>query len=272
METRTLLSAVSWTGSAGDNNWDSPDNWSTQAVPGSSDDVTINVAADIMHSNNVADAVNSLNSNQPLTISAGTLSVATASTNSADLTINGGTFGGAGGLTVGGSLALSSGTIAGAGTINANGGIVFDSDQERFTIDGETLVNPAGQTAKLMGIYNTFDLLDGAVIVNDGTFNVQSVGDVDSEGNTGAPVAFTNNGAFVYNNPGQTFSISDVPFNVTNTGTVEVQAGTLRIEQGGGSGTSTGGLFTSDAGGDLEHRRRRHDQLRRRHPVDRGAL
>ena len=50
MEPRTLLSAVLWTGNAHDNNWDTPGNWNPMSVPGSGDDVTINVAADIVHS------------------------------------------------------------------------------------------------------------------------------------------------------------------------------------------------------------------------------
>ncbi len=251
MEVRILLSAVFWTGTAGDNNWDTPSNWSTDAVPGSSDDVAINVAADVVHPENVVDTVNSLNSNQPLTISAGTLSVTTTSTTSADLTISGGTLDGAGDMTVGGLLTLSSGTLSGSGTVTANGGIILNGN---FTAtDGKTLVNPAGQTASLSGIYNQFTLLDGAVIINDGTFNVQSgEGTVNSDGNTGAPVAFINNGAFLYNDSGQSFSLYNVPFNVTSPGTVEVQAGTLQIGAGGGGGTSSGGMFAADADGTLD--------------------
>ena len=50
MEPRTLLSAVSWTGGGGDNNWDTAANWSTDSVPGSGDDVTIDIAANVVHS------------------------------------------------------------------------------------------------------------------------------------------------------------------------------------------------------------------------------
>jgi hypothetical protein len=62
MEERALLSAVSWTGNAGDNNWDTPGNWSGSDLPGSGDDVTISVSANVVHSNNVADSINSLTS------------------------------------------------------------------------------------------------------------------------------------------------------------------------------------------------------------------
>ena len=50
MEERTLLSSVSWTGNAHDNNWDTPGNWNTNSLPGSGDDVTINTSADVIHS------------------------------------------------------------------------------------------------------------------------------------------------------------------------------------------------------------------------------
>jgi len=40
LEPRLLLSAVTWTGAAGDNQWTTPGNWSTNALPGPGDDVT----------------------------------------------------------------------------------------------------------------------------------------------------------------------------------------------------------------------------------------
>ncbi len=92
MEPRALLSAVAWTGGAGDNNWDTAANWSTDSVPGSADDVTINIAANVVHSNNVTDSINSLTSTEPLTLSGGTLSIASASTITNSLSITGGTL------------------------------------------------------------------------------------------------------------------------------------------------------------------------------------
>src|SRR5262249_42874114 len=126
MEPRTMLSAVSWTGGAGDNNWDSTANWDTNAVPGASDDVTINIAADVMHSDAVNDSINSLPSTQPLTISGGSLSIAAASTISNNLSITGGTLTGAGDLTVSGLVTLTAGTLSGSSVLNANGGMLIN--------------------------------------------------------------------------------------------------------------------------------------------------
>ena len=115
MEPRTLLSAVTWTGGGGDNNWDTAANWSTDSVPGSTDDVTIDVAANVVHSNNVTDSINSLTSMEPLTISGGTLSIAAASTINSTLSITGGTLTGSGDVTVSGLVTLTVGTLSGSG-------------------------------------------------------------------------------------------------------------------------------------------------------------
>jgi hypothetical protein len=47
LERRNMLSAVNWTGNGGDMSWSNPLNWSTDALPGAADDVTINVASPI---------------------------------------------------------------------------------------------------------------------------------------------------------------------------------------------------------------------------------
>ena len=113
-EPRTLLSAVSWTGAAGDNNWDTASNWSTDSVPGAGDDVTIDIAANVVHSERVSDSINSLTSSEPLTISGGTLSIAAASTIDNTLSITGGTLTGTGDVTVSGLVTLTAGTLSGA--------------------------------------------------------------------------------------------------------------------------------------------------------------
>ncbi|MFN0051311.1 MAG: hypothetical protein ACKV0T_03920 [Planctomycetales bacterium] len=46
LETRTVLASVTWDGGAGDGLWTSAANWSGDGVPGSSDDLTIDVEGD----------------------------------------------------------------------------------------------------------------------------------------------------------------------------------------------------------------------------------
>ena len=61
----------------------------------------------------------------------------------------------------------------GSGTVTANGGISINIGTF-MTMDGKTLINPAGQTATWGGgSPGAINLKDGAQIVNDGTFKVQ---------------------------------------------------------------------------------------------------
>ena len=132
---------------------------------GPGDDVTIDNSADVVHSDAVTDSINSLASNQPLTLSGGTLSIASAST-SGTLTIDGGTLAGAGNLTVKGLVTLTAGTISGSGAVDANAGITINPAGAGFVLDGRTLANAAGQTATWTGTGSTFTMSDGAVFTN----------------------------------------------------------------------------------------------------------
>ncbi len=260
MEPRTLLTAVSWTGTAGDNNWDTPGNWSTDSVPGAGDDVTIAIAANVVHSNNVTDSINSLTSSEPLTISGGTLSIAAASTLSTTtisggtlsiaatstitntLSITGGTLTGAGNVTVSGLVTLQTGTLSGSSALNANGGMLIDpinDSTETFAIDGRVVNNALGQTATWSGTDNAILVSDGSVFNNLGTFLAEATGFYNDTG-TGAASEFVDQGSFTQSGVGNRAEFQ-VLFNVPG-GSVDVQnGGTLELENGG---TSTGGAFT----------------------------
>ena len=151
MEPRTLLSAVTWTGGAGDNNWDTAANWSTDSVPGSGDDVTINIAANVVHSDNVTDSINSLTSTEPLTISGGTLSIASASTIGSTFTITGGTLTGTGDVSVSGLVTLTARHALRLEHAQCQRRDADQSDGEPFNLDGRTVNNAAGQTATWTG-------------------------------------------------------------------------------------------------------------------------
>jgi autotransporter-associated beta strand protein len=248
MESRTLLSAVSWTGNAGDNNWDSPNNWTGNALPGSGDDVTISVAANVVHSSGATDTIRSLMSTRPLTISGGTLSITAASTMSSTLKITGGTLTGAGAITVGGLLTLTAGAISGSGAVNANGGILINPAFGTFTLDGRTLNNAAGQTATWTGNDSNIVASNGAQFYNAGTFLAENAGTF-SQG-TGTASSFTNDGrlsSFTKStNTGELDFTAGVSFNGSS---VDVQAGILGL-QGGGVGI--GAAFTIATGATQE--------------------
>ena len=251
MEERTLLSDVSWTGNAHDNNWDTPGNWSTDSVPGSGDDVTINIAANVVHSSSVTDSINSLTSTEPLTISGGSLSIAAASTIGGALTISGGTLTGTGDVTVSGLATLSSGTISGSGAVNANGGILFNVANAIFTLDGRTLTNPAGQTATWTGINSDIALSDGAVFDNLGVFQDQCTAGHEFVNTAGAAASFNDDGSFIKSaSSSQGYFLQGVSFNVTS-GSLDVQTGTLEL-LGGGTDTDATSAFTIESGTSLE--------------------
>ncbi len=250
MESRMLLSAVTWTGDAGDDNWDTPDNWSTDSVPGSGDDVTIDTTATVVHSADVTDAINSLTTTGPLTISAGTLTIASAATIGGMLTLGDNT------------QALGGVTLSGTGTVNADGGITIleptaYTSLEEVTLDGTTLNNAAGQTATWT--YGTVTEENGAVFNNLGTFSIP----YSNSGSTqfpnggewvqgaGAPASFNNSGTLI---DSASEALDDrygfaVAFDSTG-GTVNVKNGSGTLSLVGG-GTSTGGTFTAESDTEL---------------------
>ena len=190
--------------------------------------------------------INSLTSTEPLTISGGTLSIASASTTSAALTISGGTLTGAGSLSVGGLVTLSSGTLSGSSTLSANGGILINTAGSTFFLDGQTLTNAAGQTATWSGTNNNVELEDGAVFNNLGTFLAQTTGAFEQ--GPGADSSFNNHGSFTKStNTGPINFDTGILFNSAG-GSVDVQTGTLGL-LGGGTDTST--TYTVELGATL---------------------
>ncbi|MFI5460266.1 MAG: beta strand repeat-containing protein [Isosphaerales bacterium] len=240
------MSAVSWTGAGGDNNWNDALNWNTGKLPGPADDVTITISADVVHSDAVTDSINSLTSTQPLTLSGGTLSIAAASSTSGPLVVDGGSLTGTGDITVNGLLTLTAGTISGSGVLSANGGILINPTGTAFALDGRTLTNAAGQTATWTGTGSNIQASGGAVFNNLGTFVAQNQG-AFSQG-TGAASSFVDKGSFTKSTSSGELDFTGVAFNVTG-GTVDVQTGTLGLQ---GGGTETGASFSIETAATLD--------------------
>jgi hypothetical protein len=240
-----MLSAVVWTGGS-TGNWDDPANWSSNTLPGPNDDVSIGSGVSVVHSDDDSDSIGSLTSSGPLSIEGGTLSIASAST-VGTLTINDTTSPSTtlmvdGPLTVNGLLSLSGSTISGSGTITDNGGTFLHDG----TLDGPTLINPAGQTATFApGSESSILMEDGAEFDNIGSFLDQS--DYGFVQGTGASSSFTNQGSLKVSMNGGA-SVFDVLFNMRG-GTVDVQGTYLVL---GGGGTETGAAFTVESGAGLD--------------------
>jgi hypothetical protein len=210
-------STVTWTGAAGDGNWDNPANWSGGVVPGANNDVVINSTGTsgfiINHSANQYDTIRSLvviGGNVTLNLDAGTL----------DLSGNGsdGTF----------SVSQSAGN-----TVTLNGGVLKDA---LITADTTIHVPFFGRPSTISGgqLDGTINVdaeatlaLDGRGI-NNGTIQ----GNFASFINAQVAAGWTNNagGSIVLN--GALLSLSSA--NITNAGTITVtNGGSLDITSDG---------------------------------------
>jgi hypothetical protein len=117
LEDRTMPAVVTWVNPNG-GDWNAAANWSGNAVPTAGDDVVINVPGQvtITHSQNAADVVRSVTCSDALVVSAGLLTVGTASiTATGSLTLSGG-------ARVGSPTA----TFSNAGTVTVDTGSVLE--------------------------------------------------------------------------------------------------------------------------------------------------
>jgi hypothetical protein len=228
-----------WTGTAGNNQWTTATNWSSGAVPVSTDKVCIAstvtsaITIGILASTN--QTIASLDSGAPLALTSGPLTITGTGTFAGDLTLTGtltlngtssmttleqssGTLANSSTLTVSGLLTWSGGTQSGTGTTNANGGMALSG--EPF-LSGITLNNVG--TATWAGTF--FLMEDGAIFNNQAgaTWNHENDSQILFEGGTTA--VFNNAGTFEKTG-GTTTTGGGVGNSITfnNTGTVTVTA------------------------------------------------
>jgi len=116
LEDRSLLTLVFWDAGGDGVNWTDPLNWSVDSLPGSNDDVQIDVAGTpTIQIGSGAQSIASLFSNENTELSRGTLSLTQASEIHADLTLSGGILDGSGDVTVTSSLNWAAGQMRGTG-------------------------------------------------------------------------------------------------------------------------------------------------------------
>src|SRR6266851_5712079 len=114
--------SVNWTGGGDGVNWSDPHNWSNGALPASTDDVVIatDPSVTIRHAGG-NDSIRSLQSQNALDLSGGSLTIAAASAVNNTLTLSGAlaTFSPNGDLAVT-DLIHTNGVFTGAGTVTVN--------------------------------------------------------------------------------------------------------------------------------------------------------
>ena len=194
-----------------------------------------------------AGTVNLLSSSVSNLLIDGGLANFNGATSATTISLTNGTLAGSGNVTSTGLFTWNGGTLSGTGITNTNGGLLINNAQ--VFLDTRTLNNAVGSSATMSNFAEML-FLNGAVFNNNGTLLAQ--GNTGSDGffyDGGATSTFNNSGTFTRNTASTVFTISSgIAFN--NSGTVNVQAGTLSL-QGGDSGNTTGG-FNISSGATLQ--------------------
>jgi hypothetical protein len=250
LEERAVPATVTWVNPSG-GDWDTAANWSDGTVsrlPGPNDDAVIPTPGiTVTHANGFTfDSVRSLTSAATLALSGGTLEISAASEVSG-LTQTGGALTGTGDLTVDNSLRWTGGAMSGPGHT------ALDGTAEIGTGSGPSL------NGRTLNNFGTAVVDDGASlnITGSAVFNNQPGGTLallgggSLSGDFNPTGRFNNAGLLVKTGLDNATSTVGVPFD--NSGTVDVQTGTLAASQGltneGTFGVETNALATVTGGG-----------------------
>ena len=222
--------------------WHQASNWDLGRVPGATDSVIIDVpgAITVTFSSGTT-SIHDLQSQEALVIADGTLDIAAASVISNAFMMTAGTLTGSGDLMVRGPLTWTGGYMNGAGHTIAAGGLALSGSDAKM-LTNRTLDNAGAATWRDRTI-----LLCGNGVFNNlatATFDAQDDHDFTSAG-CGYGI-FNNAGVFRKSGGTGTTRFYAVVFN--NTGTVNIETGTLSLTNGG----TASGAFTGAAGSTIE--------------------
>jgi hypothetical protein len=238
---------IVWTNTAG-GNWSSTNNWSPNQVPSTNDTAVITVAGTYSVTLNVSPTVAGLDlgastggTTQSLVWAGFTLTVngPIQVSSNGQFNLSSGTLSGTNVLM--GMLTWSGGSISGVLTLATNS-ILDIVNGGGNSMNGLVLTNYGTVNWTNSTIYSRTP--GNALIYNYGLWNAQS--DNTFQGGTGGgSTLFDNFGTFLKSgNTGTTVLDGNVVFN--NTGTVNVESGTLGLD---GGGTCSGGDFTTASAG-----------------------
>ncbi len=235
LERRLLLSTVTWTGPATGGDWDTPGNWSGNAVPAPSQDVSIPSGVSVNHATGAADSVNSISaSGATINLSAGGISVAATSTLK-DLELAAGAT-----LAVtGGRFNVASGSSAGAFNVSAGATLAFDGVRTNFQAKDGT----SWQGAGLYYVTSTVTLADAAVLLKP--VQLQLIGTLAGSGTVEIP----SGGNFFFDGNTEQFTGTSghVGPELTGSGTLKLDAGATgeigSVFSGGGGNLIDGWNF-----------------------------
>jgi hypothetical protein len=242
LETRVVPCTINWSGNGDGKSWQDASNWDLNRVPGAADDVCISapkVSDAVLHSQGT-DAIQSLNSDGPLVISGGSLSLAAFSSQNNTLRLTGGTLTGAGDLYLD-TMVWTGGTMDGTGTTTAFSGIQISGGAVTL---GRTLINNLITT--LAGPSSSLNMTAAGNFTND----VGAEFDFFNDGSVTGAGRFINTG-FGFINKFAGTGTSTIQTQFTNSGAIDVGTGTLRISTSGVGG-GYDGLFRAEPGATID--------------------
>ena len=214
---------------------DTASNWSTDAVPTSSDDVIIGSGVTLTHNVSDTDSVQSLNCAGTLSIGGGSLSLGSASSIT-NLTLQAGaTITGAGDLEIEGTMNWAGGTMSGSGTTTIDAAASLNFQFAGYSVDTNQYLNRDLDNA------GTATLTGGDIVLGSGvTLDNQSGALFDAQ--TDASIT-TASGSATFSNEGTVkksagTGITSIGASVTfnTSGEVDAQTGTLQLSVGSNSG------------------------------------
>lgn len=242
-----------WDGGAGTQEWHDANNWNPDGVPGPTHDVCIDNATSTVFFISGTTDILSLDAEDPLQISGGTLNLTdtTANSEATSLTLTNGTLGGAGTLVVqpGGIMIWSGGIMTGPGTTRispASGGpqpgaLSIQGTATKTISGGRTLDNQG--TAIWTGA-SDISSGQGAVIDNSGTFDIQN--DQTLAYNQGGNRTQFNNSSTGTLTKSAGAGTADLQAAVDNDGTVTSTSGNLLLSAGTTFNDDVADLSTGD--------------------------
>ncbi|AFY28282.1 Calx-beta domain-containing protein [Cyanobium gracile] len=279
MATRT------WDGGAATDLWNLADNWDTNVIPSNGDDIVIapGFGTTIFNGSSplASLAVTSLDSGSNLTVSGGLLSVSGTASFAAALSITGGTLELNGSSSIN-TFAQSSGSLSGTGTVTITGPstITFGDHRGSGTtiLQGPTTISGSGlrlDGGRTLQNENTLTWSGGQILFNNtftggsggpgsGTINNIAGATFTASGDSASSIAassfgvsddgtdalFTNAGTFRKSSSSAT-NITTVGVLFNNSGTVDVQTGSLNLSGGGihtGNFTGLAGIINFSGG------------------------
>ena len=249
---------VNWVPNA-DGLWDTAANWSSSpTLPVGADDVTIDVGGATVRTitlQAINATVRSLVSQENITLAGGSLSLTAASSINGNYVQSGGALTGVGELTLNGAGSswtagqmLSAGKTTNTGTFTIGG--VSLKDISTRTLRNEGTLNWNGGGVDFSGRIRTGS---GATIENAAQWNDQNTFATRISNDFGGPAStFTNSGTYTKSGVGTT----EMAIAFDNSGTVDIQVGTLTLSGGGndvsGDYSGAGSLEFSGGTHDLD--------------------